>query len=71
MRPRSSPAGASTGRETRRPDNKQFTEKFAEVTHADVRGVEAWRMHIAWKERNNPLSVDDPSASFVGAMRFQ
>ena len=41
-------------RETRTPDNQQFTEKWAEVARADVHGVEAWRMRIAWEERNNP-----------------
>lgn len=40
--------------ETRTPDNNQFTEKWAEVARADVHGVEAWRLRVAWEERNNP-----------------
>ena len=98
-------------RETRTPDNQQFTEKWFEMARADVHGVEAWRMRIAWEERNNPnfpgveflmevvqvlmlhpqdpdrivsiasttrrrldqepLSADDFSAKFVGAMTFE
>ena len=98
-------------RETRTPDNQQFTEKWAEVARADVHGVEAWRMRIAWEERNNPnfpgveflmevvqvlmlhpkdqdriisiasstrrrldqepLSADEFSAKFVGALAFE
>jgi hypothetical protein len=98
-------------KETRTPDNNKFTEKWAEVARADVHGVEAWRMRIAWEERNNPsfpgavflmevvqtlmmhprdpdqvisisattrrrleqepLSADEVSAAFVGAMRFE
>lgn len=98
-------------RETRTPDNPQFTEKWAEVVRADVQGGGAWRMRIAWEERNNPnfpgveflmevvqvlmlhpndpdriisiavstrrrldqepLSADELSARFVGAMSFQ
>ena len=97
--------------ETRTPDNPQFTEKWAEVARADVHGTEAWRMRIAWEERNNPnfpgveflmevvqvlmahpqdpdrilsiaastrrrldqepLSADELSARFVGAMTFE
>lgn len=41
-------------RETRTPDNAQYLEKWAEVKRADVHGVEAWRLRIAWEERNNP-----------------
>ncbi len=40
-------------RETRTPNNSQFTEKWAEIARADVHGTEAWRMRIAWEERNN------------------
>lgn len=40
-------------KETRTPDNNQYTEKRAEVARADVHGVEAWRMRIAWEERHN------------------
>jgi len=98
-------------KETRTPDNNQFTEKWAEVARADVQGVEAWRIRIAWEERKNmnfpgavflmevvqtlmlhphdpdrvisiqastrrrieqePLSADDFSAAFVGALRFE
>ena len=97
-------------KETRTPDNKQFTEKWAEVARVDVQGVEAWRMRIAWEERNNPnfpgavllmevvqtlmlhprnpdqvisiqastrrridqepMSADELSATFVGALQF-
>jgi hypothetical protein len=49
-------------RETRTPDNPQFTEKWAEVARADVHGTEAWRMRIAWEERNNP---NFPGAEFL------
>src|SRR5262245_52053424 len=45
-------------KETRTPDNKNFTEKWAEVKRADVHGVEAWRMRIAWEERHNPHFPD-------------
>ena len=98
-------------KETRTPDNDKFTEKWAEVARADVHGVEAWRMRIAWEERNNPnfpgavflmevvqtlmlhprdsdrvisiqattrrrveqepLSADEFSATFVGALQFE
>lgn len=98
-------------KETRTPDNNKFTEKWAEVARADVHGVEAWRIRIAWEERKNPhfpgavflmevvqtlmlhpqdpdqvisiqastrrrieqepLSADEFSAAFVGALRFE
>lgn len=45
-------------KETRTPDNNQYTEKWAEVARADVHGVEAWRMRIAWEERRNPNYPD-------------
>ena len=41
-------------KETSTPHDKNFTLKWAEIARADVHGVEAWRMRIAWEERNNP-----------------
>ena len=49
-------------KETRTPDNNKFTEKWAEVARAAVHGVEAWRIRIAWEERNNP---NFPGAVFL------
>ena len=45
-------------KETRTPDNNQYTEKWAELARADVHGVEAWSMRIAWEERHNPNYPD-------------
>jgi len=49
-------------RGTRSPDDERYTEKWAELARADVHGTEAWRMRVAWEERNNPYH---PGAMFL------
>lgn len=49
-------------RETRTPDTPQFKEIRAELLPAEVHGTQAWRIRIAWEERNNP---NFPGAEFL------